>query len=42
MDALGLEDAFCSVILAPPGTPFDVAAASIETFGTKIIPALRG
>ena len=42
MDSLGLEDAFFSAILAPPGTPFDVAAESIEAFGTKIIPALRG
>ena len=42
LDSLGLEDAFVSAILAPPGTPFDVAAESIETFGTTIIPALRG
>jgi hypothetical protein len=42
LDSLGLEDAFVSAILAPPGTPFDVAAESIETFGSKIIPALHG
>ena len=42
LDALGLEDAFVSAILAPPGTPFDVAEEAIETFGTRIIPALRG
>ena len=42
MDSLGLEDSFFSAILAPPGTPFDAAAESIETFGRTIIPALRG
>jgi len=41
LDGLGLEDTFISVILAPPGTPFDVAAQAIETFGSRVIPALR-
>lgn len=42
IDGLGLEDTFVSAILAPPGTPFEVAAEAIETFGSKIIPVLRG
>lgn len=42
LDGLGLEDAFVSAILAPPGTPLDVAAEAVETYGSKIIPALRG
>lgn len=42
LDSLGLEESFISAILAPPGTPFDVAAEAVETFGTKVIPALRG
>ncbi len=41
LDSLGLEDTFISAILAPPGTPIDVAAEAIETFAGKIIPALR-
>ena len=41
IDGLGFADAFCSAILAPPGTPFDVAAEAIETFGAKVITALR-
>jgi hypothetical protein len=42
IDGMGFEDAFTSAILAPPGTPFDVAAEAIETFGAKVIAALRG
>ncbi len=41
IDSLGFEDTFCSAILVNPGTPFDVAAESIETFGAKVITALR-
>ncbi len=41
IDSLGFADTFCSVILAPPGTPFDLAAEQIETFGSTVIAALR-
>jgi len=41
IDSLGFADTFCSVIVAPPGTPFDQAAESIETFGSSVIAALR-
>jgi probable F420-dependent oxidoreductase len=41
IDSMGFADTFCSVVLAPPGTAFDVAAESIETFGSKVIAALR-
>jgi hypothetical protein len=41
IDALGFADTFCSAIVAPPGTPFDRAAEAIETFGSKVIAALR-
>jgi probable F420-dependent oxidoreductase len=39
---LGFDDVFVSAILAPPGTPFDVAAEAVETYGAKVIAALRG
>jgi hypothetical protein len=42
LDSLGFADVFISAILAPPGTPFDAAAEAIETFGSQIIPALKG
>ncbi|MFY9587018.1 MAG: LLM class flavin-dependent oxidoreductase [Actinomycetota bacterium] len=40
IDRLGFADTFCSVILAPPGTPAEVAAEQIETFGAKVIASL--
>jgi probable F420-dependent oxidoreductase len=42
LSGLGFEDVFVSAILAPPGTPFDVAAEAVETYGSKVIAALRG
>lgn len=41
IDSLGFADTFCSAILVNPGTPFDAAAEAIETFGAKVISALR-
>jgi len=41
LDSLDFEDVFISVILAPPGTPMDVAAEAVETFGSKVIASLR-
>jgi probable F420-dependent oxidoreductase len=40
IDSLGFADTFCSVILAPPGTPSDRAAEQVETFGATVIAAL--
>ena len=42
LSGLGFEDVFVSAILAPPGTPFDVAAEAVETYSSKVIAALRG
>jgi alkanesulfonate monooxygenase SsuD/methylene tetrahydromethanopterin reductase-like flavin-dependent oxidoreductase (luciferase family) len=41
LEGLGFSEVFLSAILAPPGTPFDRAAEAVETFGTKVIAALR-
>ena len=41
IESLGFAEVFCSAILANPGTPFDAAAESIETFASEVIPALR-
>jgi probable F420-dependent oxidoreductase len=37
----GFEDVFASAILAPPGTPNDVAGEQVETYAEKVIPLLR-
>ena len=42
LSSLGFDDVFVSAILAPPGTPFDVAAEAVETYGSKVIAAFRG
>jgi len=42
LDGMGFDDVFISVILAPPGTPLDAATERVETFGSKVIAALRG
>ena len=42
LDGMGFDDVFISVILAPPGTPLDAAAESVETFGSQVIAALAG
>lgn len=36
----GFEDVFCSAILAPPGTPHDLAREQVETYASKVIPLL--
>jgi probable F420-dependent oxidoreductase len=41
LESMGFEDVFVSAILAPPGTPLDVAAEAVETYGSKVIAALR-
>jgi hypothetical protein len=41
IDALGFDDAFISVILAPPGTPAARARAAVDRFAREVIPALR-
>lgn len=41
LTSLGFDDVFVSAILAPPGTPFDFAAEAVETYGSKVIAALR-
>jgi probable F420-dependent oxidoreductase len=41
LDSLGFSEVFVSAILAPPGTPADQAAQAVETYGSKVIPALR-
>ena len=41
IDALGFEDAFISVILAPPGTPAERARTAVDRFAHEVIPALR-
>ena len=41
MDALGFNDTFTSVILAPPGTSADQARERVERFAREVIPALR-
>lgn len=38
----GFEDPFLSVILAPPGTPLDVAKRRVEMFAAEVMPAFRG
>jgi probable F420-dependent oxidoreductase len=40
--SLGFDDVFVSAILAPPGTPYEQAAEAVETYGSKVIAALRG
>lgn len=40
IDSLGFEDTFCSAILAGPGTSFEDAAQAVETFASKVMPAL--
>ena len=42
LNSLGFADVFVSAILAPPGTPLDVATEAVETFGSTVIRALRG
>ena len=42
LDAMGFEDVFISVILAPPGTPLELATAQVEAFGSQVIAALSG
>jgi probable F420-dependent oxidoreductase len=42
LESLGFDDVFVSAILAPPGTPLDAAAEAVETYGSKVISALRG
>lgn len=42
LTALGFEEVFVSAILAPPGTPSEQAAEAVETYGSKVIAALRG
>jgi probable F420-dependent oxidoreductase len=37
----GFEDVFVSAILAPPGTPPDLAREQVETYASKVIPLLR-
>jgi alkanesulfonate monooxygenase SsuD/methylene tetrahydromethanopterin reductase-like flavin-dependent oxidoreductase (luciferase family) len=41
IDGLGFEDAFISVVLAPPGTTAAGAAEAIDRFAADVIPALR-
>ena len=41
IEALGFEDTFTSVILAPPGTPAERARESIDRFAREVIPGLR-
>jgi len=38
----GFDDPFLSVILAPPGTPPDVARERVERFAAEIMPAFGG
>lgn len=40
--ATGFDDPFLSVILAPPGTPLDVAKRRVETFAADVMPAFAG
>lgn len=37
----GFEDVFVSAILAPPGTPQDLARQQVEAYAEEIIPLLR-
>lgn len=37
----GFDEPFLSVILAPPGTPLDVAKRRVETFAAQVMPAFR-
>lgn len=41
MDALGFDDTFVSVVLAPPGTPDERAREAVDRFAREVIPALR-
>lgn len=41
LSSLGFDDVFMSAILAPPGTPPGQATEAVETFGAKVIAALR-
>ena len=41
LESLGFSDVFVSAILVPPGTPADQAAEAVETYGAKVLPALR-
>ena len=41
LSSLGFDDVFVSAILAPPGTPLGQATEAVETFGAKVIAALR-
>ncbi|MHB8513560.1 MAG: LLM class flavin-dependent oxidoreductase [Actinomycetota bacterium] len=40
IEATGLDDPFISVILAPPGTPLDVAKQRVERFAENVISKL--
>jgi probable F420-dependent oxidoreductase len=40
IDEMGFEETFLSVVLAPPGMPFERAEETVERFAKEVIPAV--